>query len=137
MTRHIFCLVSVYCSHTTGKVTMSRRAVWMTWSYFRRSQKEPSSKTSRNDSWMMLYMYLFYSRYKNAHMQYTETFSAVKIENFIGKIFDHYTCTLAQSIDSGYTLEVLTSTHNLSFGSKIRKIVYLYDTPVLLYKSGV
>ena len=48
----------------------------------------------------------------------------------------------AQNIDCGYTLEplrraVLTSTHNLCFGAKIRKIGIPLHTPVLLYKSGV
>ena len=32
---------------------------------------------------------------------------------------------------------VLTSTHNLCFGAKIRKIGILLHTPVLLYKNGV
>ena len=32
---------------------------------------------------------------------------------------------------------VLTSTHNLCFGAKIRKIGIPLRTPVLLYKSGV
>ena len=32
---------------------------------------------------------------------------------------------------------VLTSTHNLCFGAKIRKIGMPLQTPVLLYKSGV
>ena len=32
---------------------------------------------------------------------------------------------------------VLTSTHNLCFGAKIRKIGIPQQTPVLLYKSGV
>ena len=32
---------------------------------------------------------------------------------------------------------VLTSTHNLCFGSKIRKIGIPLQTPVLLYESGV
>ena len=48
----------------------------------------------------------------------------------------------AQNIDCGYTLDrldgaVLTSTHNLCFGAKIRKIGIPLQTPVLLYKSGV
>ena len=50
----------------------------------------------------------------------------------------------AQNIDCGYTLEpprlseaVLTSTHNLCFGAKIRKIGIPLHTPVLLYKNGV
>ena len=32
---------------------------------------------------------------------------------------------------------VLTSTHNLCFGAKIRKIGIRLQTPVLVYKSGV
>ena len=50
----------------------------------------------------------------------------------------------AQNIDCGYTLEpprrgeaVLTSTHNLCFGAKIRKLGIPLHTPVLLYNSGV
>ena len=44
----------------------------------------------------------------------------------------------AQNIDRGYTLEPpLTSTHDLCFGAKIRKIGIPLHTPVLLYKSGV
>ena len=48
----------------------------------------------------------------------------------------------AQNIDCGYTLEPprrgsLTSTHNLCFGAKIRKIGIPLRTPVLPYKSGV
>ena len=45
-----------------------------------------------------------------------------------------------QNIDCGYTLKpaVLTSTHNLCFGAKIRKKIGMpVHTPVLLYKSGV
>ena len=47
------------------------------------------------------------------------------------------------NIDCGYTLEpprreaVLTSTHNLCFGAKIRKIDILLYPPNLLYKSWV
>ena len=50
----------------------------------------------------------------------------------------------AQNINCGYMLElprpaeaVPTSTHNLCFGAKIRKIGIPLQTPVLLYKSGV
>ena len=45
----------------------------------------------------------------------------------------------AQNIDCGYTLGEadLTSTHNLCFGAKIRKIGISLHTPVLLFKSGV
>ena len=52
-------------------------------------------------------------------------FSSFKIENFQLKKFD--ICGEA----------VLTSTHNLCFGAKIRKIGIPLHTPVLQYKSGV
>ena len=70
-----------------------------------------------------------------------QTFSAVKIENFTRKKNDIFN-TFAQKIHCGYTLEpfaeaVLTSTHNVCFGSKIRKLGIPLQTPVLLYKSGV
>ena len=60
-------------------------------------------------------------------MQYTEIFSAVKIENFVDFFYIIY-------IDCGYMLE-LPRTHNLCFGAKIRKKVIPLYTPVLLYKS--
>ena len=66
-------------------------------------------------------------------MLYSEIFNVVKSENFdIFLIF-------AQNIDCGYTFEeaVLTSTHNLCFGAKMRKIGIPLQTPVFLYKSGV
>ena len=60
-----------------------------------------------------------------------------KNEKFHWKIFDIF-LIFAQNIDCGYTAEaVLTSTHNLCFGAKIRKIGIPLHTPVLLYKSGV
>ena len=67
-------------------------------------------------------------------MQYTEVFKVVKTENFLLKIFDIF-LIFAQTIDCGYTLErlaeaVLTSTHNLCFGAKIRKIGIPPHTPV-------
>ena len=45
----------------------------------------------------------------------------------------------AQNIHCGYTLDeaVLTSVHNVCFGSKIRKIGISLHTPVFLYKSGI
>ena len=44
-----------------------------------------------------------------------------------------------QNIDCGYSLGevVLTSTHNLCFGSENKKIGIPLHIPVLLYKSGV
>ena len=59
----------------------------------------------------------------------------------VGTKFDIFNI-LAQSIYRGLTLEpprlvVLTSTHNLCFGAKIRKKGIPLHTPVLLHKSGV
>ena len=56
--------------------------------------------------------------YENLPMQYTDYFSAVKIENFIRKKLVFF-LIFAQNIDRGYEA-VLTSTHNLCFGAKIR-----------------
>ena len=64
-------------------------------------------------------------------MQYTEIFKVVKNENFQQKIFDIFVI-FAQNIEA-----VLTSTHNLCFGAKIRRIGIPQHTPVLLYKNGV
>ena len=63
-------------------------------------------------------------------MQYTEIFfSGVKIKIFIGK-FMIFFFIFAQNIDCRYTLElprlgeaILTSTFNLCFGTKLRKIM--------------
>ena len=51
-----------------------------------------------------------------------EIILVVKLKNFRWKNFDNF----AQNIDCGYTLNrlteaVLTSTHNLCFGAKIKK----------------
>ena len=56
--------------------------------------------------------------YENLPMQCTEIFFSCKNCKFSGEA-------------------VLTSTHNLCFGAKIRKIGIPLQTPVLLYKSGV
>ena len=89
-----------------------------------------------------------YIHYENMPMQCTGIFKNVKKkkqQNFQWKFFDIF-LIFAQKIDCGYTLEpprrggaeaVLTSTHNLCFGAKIRKIGKPLQTPVLLYKSGV
>ena len=61
-------------------------------------------------------------------MQLTEIFLALKIENFQLKNFDIFLI---------FAEAVLTSTHNLCFGAKIRKIGIPLHIPVLLYKSGV
>ena len=83
--------------------------------------------------------------YENLLMQYTDIFKVVKKEKIQLKHFDIF-LIFAQNIDCGYTLEpprrggaeaVLTSTHNLCFGAKIRKIGIPLYNPVLLYKGGV
>ena len=61
-------------------------------------------------------------------MQYT---GIVKNLNFMLKIFDIF-LIFAQNIDCG-----TTSTHNLCFGAKIRKIGIPLQTSVFLYKNGV
>ena len=63
------------------------------------------------------------------------------MENFQLKNFGIF-LIFAQTIDCGNMLDrpaeaVLTITHNLCFGAKIRKISLPLHTPVLLYKSGV
>ena len=79
--------------------------------------------------------------YENLPMQYTEIFSAVKTENFTRKKLD-ISYIFAQNLHCGYTLEPphrggLTSTHNVCFGSKIRKLGIPLETPVVPYKIGV
>ena len=78
-------------------------------------------------------------------MQYTEIFKVVKNDNFQWKFLDIF-LIFAQNIDCGYTLEpprrggaeaVLTCTHNLCFGAKIRKNRYTPANPIFLYKIGV
>ena len=51
-------------------------------------------------------------------------FSLVKFENFIRKNWIFF-LIFAQNIDRGYTEAVLTSTHNLCFGAKIRTGLFL------------
>ena len=63
--------------------------------------------------------------YANTPMQYTAIFHGCKNVHFQMKIFN-ISLSFAQNIDCGYTLEPLTeavqmSTHNLWFGTKIRK----------------
>ena len=55
-----------------------------------------------------------------------------QIENFQLKNFDTFLIFAPK-----HRLWVLTSTHNLCFGAKIRKIGISLHTPVSLYKSGV
>ena len=88
--------------------------------------------------------YFFSDGCFNFHIYITKTrpcniqnffFLVVKMKIFSGKKNDIF-LIFAQNIDCGYTL-VLTSTHNLCFGAKIRKIDKPPHTPVLLHKTGV
>ena len=76
------------------------------------------------------------THYENMPIQYTEIFKVVKMKIISRKKFDIF-LIFAQNIDCGYTLEHASSTHNVCFGAKIRKIGIPLQTPVLLYKSGV
>ena len=69
---------------------------------------------------------------KHTHAIYRKNFGC-KNENFHWKIFDIF-LIFAQNIDCE---AVLTSTHNLCFGPKIRKLGIPLHTPVLRNKSGV
>ena len=71
--------------------------------------------------------------YENKPIQYAEIFPEKKNDILI---------TFAQNIHCGYTLEppgeaVLTSTHIICFGSKIRKLGIPLQTPIFLCKGGV
>ena len=70
---------------------------------------------------------VFAIHYENLPVHIQRFFSVVKTENFKSKIFDIF-LIFAQNIDCG-----LTSTHNLCFGGKIRKISNPLYTTVLLY----
>ena len=96
----------------------------------------------------MFYYSLYENLTKTRPCKYTEKFFGCKNENFdIFLIF-------AQNIHRGFTLElprrggsneypnclceaVLMSTHNVYFGSKIRKSGLPLQTPVFLHKSGI
>ena len=61
------------------------------------------------------------------------TFQKKKKKKFVGKLL----VILLRTLITGTCVSVLTSTHSLCFGSKIKKIRYTLQTPVvLLYKSG-
>ena len=65
------------------------------------------------------------NHYENTPMQYTAIFHGCKYQNFYKKNCDIFPI-FAQNIYCGYMLRrlieaVLTSTHNLCFGAKMRK----------------
>ena len=70
-------------------------------------------------------------------MQYTVIFKVVKNENFQKKSFDIFSYFCSKHRLWVHIRTCLTSTHNIYFGAKIRKIGILVHTQVLLYKSGV
>ena len=71
------------------------------------------------------------SHYENTPMQYTAIFHSCKNVHFQMKIFNIF-LIFAQNLDLRYTLEpsaVLTSTHNVCFGAKNKKIMYTLVNP--------
>ena len=70
----------------------------------------------------------------NMPMEFTEIF--VKIFSRMFLIFFLFLLK-TEILGKRQNEAVLTSTHNLCFGAKIRKIGIPPHTPVLLYKSGV
>ena len=68
-------------------------------------------------TWCLLNVTSGGKHYENLPMPYTEIFSPVKIKNCQLKNFGIF-LIFTQNIDCGYTLEVLTSTHNLCYGEK-------------------
>ena len=89
----------------------------------------------------------YLTHYENMPMQYIENFLVAKIEIFIRNVLIFF-LFLLQNIDCGYSLEpprrgvltsnrlaeaVLTSTHNLCFGAKIRKISIYPCIPQFYY----
>ena len=59
--------------------------------------------------------------YANTPVQYTAIFHGCKNVNFQMKKYNIF-LIFAQNIDCGYNETVLTSTHNLCLGAKIRKM---------------
>ena len=75
-------------------------------------------------------------------MQQIDNFFSFKNEKFQLKNFDNFLIFAPKHrlwvlVRTASAEAVLTSTHNLCFGAKIRKIGIPLHTPVLLYKSGV
>ena len=75
-----------------------------------------------------------HDQYENWPMQYEENlFKRKKRKKFTGKRL----IILLKTLITGTCVSVLTCTHSLCFGSKIRKLGIPLQTPVvLLYKSG-
>ena len=75
-----------------------------------------------------IYSKLLLYHYENKPVQYIEIFFSCKNRKFQRKMFDIFLI---------FAEAVLTSTHNLCFEAKIRKIGIPLHTQILLYKSGV
>ena len=67
--------------------------------------------------------------YRSLHLRFTSFFCKWIVSS---KMYDQ-----RDDFDFDITKAVLTSTHNLCFGAKLRKIGIPLHTPVLLCKSGV
>ena len=73
--------------------------------------------------------------YENTPIQYTVIFHGCKNDSFQMKNSDTF-LKFAQNIDCGFSEAVLTSTHNLCFGAKIRKNVYPCKPQIYCIKVG-
>ena len=80
-------------------------------------------------------MILSHFHYENTPLQYTYFFFSCKNLNFHQKNFDIF-LIFAQNIDCGYTEAVLTSTHNVCFGSNMRKNIYPGKSQFFFIKVG-
>ena len=88
-----------------------------------------------------LAFHLFRHHYENLPMQFTETFSAAKMENFVRKILIFF-LFFAQNIYRGFTLEPprrcgSNEYPQSMFWSKTKKNRCPPAYPCFLYKSGV
>ena len=83
-------------------------------------------------------LFFYFNHYENLPMQYTEIFFSCKNCKFSVDFFCYFSyCCSKHRLWVHVSEAVLTSTHNLCVGAKIRKIGIPLHTPVLLYKSGV
>ena len=78
---------------------------------------------------VVIHQELQYIYTKTRPCMYTENFLVVKMKSFTGKILIFFLFLLK-------TEAVLTSTHILCFGAKIRKIGIPLQTPVLPYNPS-
>ena len=87
--------------------------------------------------WRVMNPYINLPLYSLQKITHTMIFIAIKIENYRQKTFDIFSYFCSKHRLWVHAEAVLTSTHNLCYGAKIRKTGIPLHSPVLLYKSGV